>query len=63
MDKQYVILEVSGDFTWFANATSTEPPVRYYTYLEAEREAKSFKEARPTSRFIIVDIAPFEGAL
>lgn len=58
MDKQYVIIEVQGDFTWFANATSTEPPVRYYSLVEAVREAGSFQAARPSSRFIVVDLVP-----
>lgn len=66
MDKQYVILEVAGRFTWFANATSTEPPEQYTDIWEARQAAHSFRQARPASRFLVIDISPDvenEGAL
>lgn len=55
MDKHYIILEVQEQYVWFANATSTEGPVRYDA-KEVLREVESFREARPVSRFIIVNI-------
>lgn len=56
MSKTFIILEIQGEFVWFANATSTEPPVRY-TEEEAAREIDSFIRQRPTSRFLVVDIS------
>lgn len=57
MDKHFVIIEVQGPHVWFAN-TWVGDPTDVFTKEDADREAESFRAARPTSRFIIVDIAP-----